>query len=65
MKVTDLNRSQLEQLKSDYLIMLADRGERAEPSWGEILNADDIVPDDVIFTEYADTEFVEEDFFSK
>ena len=70
MNVHDLTRYQLSQLKANYLCRLADEGTFAEilevdydsPSWDDIVNADEIVPDDVIFEEYADTNFVEEDF---
>ena len=70
MKAQDLTRDQLAQLKADYLFRLADEGTFAEvldvdydyPSWGDIANADEIVPDDVIFDEYDATDFVEEDF---
>ena len=70
MKVTDLNREQLVELKQNYLVQLSNEGLFAEmfgvdydgPSWGDLAAADDIVPDDVIFDHYRDSEFVEEDF---
>lgn len=70
MNVHDLTREQISQLKANYLCRLADEGTFAEilgvdydePSWGDLANADTIVPDDVIFEEYADTFFVYEDF---
>lgn len=70
MNVHDLTREQISQLKANYLCRLADEGTFAEilgvdydePSWGDLANADTIVPDDVIFEEYADTFFVDEDF---
>lgn len=70
MTVHELNREQLVQLKQDYLCQLADCGEFAEivgvdydePSWGDLMLADEIVPDDVIFRNYDDVYFVEEDF---
>lgn len=70
MNVYDLTRDQLAELKANYLCRLADEGTFAEmlgvdynePSWGDLANADEIVPDDVIFEEYAATDFVEEDF---
>ncbi|MBO7509942.1 MAG: hypothetical protein J6T35_02055 [Bacteroidales bacterium] len=70
MNVTDLNREQLTELKQNYLCQLADEGMFAEmlnvdydaPSWGDLANADEIVPDDVIFEHYRDSDFVEDDF---
>jgi len=72
MNVQDLNREQIVELKQAYLTRLADEGTFAEvlgvdydePSWGDLADADDIVPDDVIFENYGDTEFVEEDFLN-
>lgn len=70
MKVTELNREQLTQLKQRYLGILADEGTFAEvldvdydePSYSDLANADEIVPDDVIFDHYEGSNFVEEDF---
>ncbi len=70
MKVTELNPDQITELKQNYLCRLAEEGTFAqivgrsydEPSYGDLADADTIVPDDVIFREYDGTEFVEEDF---
>ena len=70
MKVTELNREQLIQLKQRYLGILVDEGTFAEvldvdydePSYADLANADEIVPDDVVFRHWEGTEFVEEDF---
>lgn len=70
MNVTELNREQLTQLKQQYLGILADEGTFAEvldvdydePSYSDLANADEIVPDDVVFEEWEGTDFVEEDF---
>ena len=70
MKVRELSREQLTQLKGDYMIQMADEGMFAEifgvdydyPSWGDIANADEIVPDDVVFRNYEFVDFVEGDF---
>ena len=70
MNVNELNRDQIHELKEAYLVRLADEGTFAEvlgvdydsPSYYDMANADEIVPDDVIFEEYACTDFVEEDF---
>lgn len=69
MTVYELNRDQLIQLKQNYLCQLADEGCYAEvrgvdydePSYDDLMLADDIVPDDVIFRNY-DGYFTEEDF---
>lgn len=57
MKVTELTREQLQQLKCNYL---AEQGR--ELSWGECVEVDNIVSDEEIFHEYDSTEFTEEDF---
>lgn len=70
MTVTELRSDQLLELKQAYLCALADEGRYAEvtgaeydaPSYGDLENADAIVPDDVIFEAYEGVEFVEEDF---
>lgn len=70
MKVTELNREQLIQLKQRYLTELADEGTFAEildvdydePSYSDLANADEIVPDDVVFRNWEGVHFVEEDF---
>lgn len=71
MDVRDLNREQLTQLKVNYMCQLADEGLFAEmfgvdynePSYGDIANADELVPDDVIFEHYEGSDFVEDDFW--
>lgn len=70
MNVHDLNREQMRTLKERYLIELADAGAFAEiigvdydaPSYRDIADADEIVPDDVIFNQFEGFSFVEEDF---
>ena len=71
MTIKELSKDQLHELKEIYLMKLADEGTFAEvmdvdydePSYGDLSNADDIVPDDVIFREYDGIDFVEDDFF--
>lgn len=71
MDVRDLSREQLIELKEHYMIELADEGIYAEimgvdwdePSMGEIANADELIPDDVIFNHYEGFTFSDEDFF--
>ena len=70
MKVTELKREQLIQLKQDYLCRIADDGRYAEvmgvaydePSHGDMANADVLITDEVIFRHFAGYEFVESDF---
>ena len=71
MDVLELSREQLVELKQNYLTQLADEGSYAEvldvdynePSYWDIANADEIVPDDVIMKNYEGTCFVPDDFF--
>ena len=71
MNVYDLSREQLIELKCDYMSELVNEGIFAEitgrdydePSYEDIANADEIVPDDVIFRNYEGVEFVPDDFF--
>lgn len=71
MTIKDLSKDQLHELKERYLMKLADDGTFAEvmdvdynePSYGDLANADEIVPDDVIEREYECVLFVEDDFF--
>lgn len=66
MNVTELNRDQLIELKQSYLDVLNESDEHEEVvgvSYNELANADEIVPDDVIFNYYADIIFSEDDFF--
>lgn len=68
--IYDLTREEIIEVKQNYLVLLADEGRFAEvvgvdydaPAWGDLADADTIVPDDVIFEEYADTIFSEDDF---
>ena len=71
MDVLELSREQLIELKQNYLTQLADEGTFAEvldvdynePSYLDFANADEIVPDCVIFRNYEGVCFVNEDFF--
>ena len=58
MKVTELNRDQLIDLKQKYLIDLSDE----TPSWGELYEADSIVTDQTIFEIYEGINFLPGDF---
>lgn len=71
MDVLQLSREQLIELKQTYLTQLADEGSYAEvlncdynePSYHDLANADNIVPDCVIFKNYEGADFVNDDFF--
>ena len=71
MTYSELTRDQLIQLKQDYMVQLADCGEFAEvmgvdydePSYGDLVNADELIPDDVIKEHYGDIWFYEDDFW--
>ena len=58
MKVSELTRDQLIQLKENYYR----RTHSHIPSAYEIWDIDDLVSDEEIFAEEADTEFSEDDF---
>ncbi len=59
MKVQELNRVQLEELKQRYY---TEKNENV--SYGELADIDNIVSDKEIFEEYEGVEFTEDDFFS-
>ena len=71
MDVTELTREQLVELKCYYMEMLANEGTFAEvmerdydePSYADLAEADDIIPDEVIFRNYEGVYFVDDDFF--
>lgn len=60
MKVKELTRSQLVELKERYYTE-----KNGDVSYGELANIDNIVTDNEIFEEYQNVDFVEEDFFTK
>lgn len=57
MKVTELTRAQLIQLKQEYICEAL-----GETSWGALANADSLVPDEDVIDYYQGIDFVEEDF---
>lgn len=71
MTLQELLKEQVHELKECYLMKLADEGTFAEvldvdydePSYEDLANADEIVPDDVIEREYEGVCFVDDDFF--
>ena len=63
MKVNELSRSQLDGLKQNHLSDHLMETEGRTPSWMELAEASETVPDSVILEEYAGTVFSEDDFF--
>ena len=71
MTYDELTYDQKNMVAGAYLCRLADEGVYAEvmgvdwdaPSWGEMGNALELVPDDVMRREYGDVIFTEDDFF--
>ena len=71
MTLSELTREQIVFLKCAYMAELVDSGEFAEvmgvdydePSYGDLFNADELIPDDVIREHYEDFEFSEDDFW--
>lgn len=59
MNVTELNRAQLRELKSNYY-----SEKYGGISYGILDNIDFFVDDEEVFSECADIDFVEDDFFS-
>lgn len=72
MTVFDLTKEQIISLKEQYMIQLADCGEYGEvihgdssitePSYGELIEADAIISDEVIYEHYSGITFTEDDF---
>ena len=76
--IDDCSREQVIHLKGGYLVRLSDEGilnsvlyNRPEDdgnpdlkgvSLGELADADNLIPDDIIWEEYGDAVFTEEDF---
>lgn len=58
MKLQDLNREQIIQLKQN---LYCEKNENA--SYGELAEIDNLVSDEELEEEYGDTYFVDEDFF--
>ena len=63
MKVTELTRDELIELKQRYLMEQREEAHEDEPSYGELSAIDELVTDEEVYQEYADVDFVEEDFF--
>lgn len=71
MTVHDLSREEMIELKGNYMVELVNEGvfrevmnrDYDEPSWGDFADANEIIPDDLMFERYGGIEFVEEDFW--
>lgn len=63
MSVKDLTQEQLTQLKIQYLDNLLMEEENRNISYGEIVNINDLVSNDLIYSLYNIYTFVEEDFY--
>ena len=57
MKVKELNREQISQLKQSYYCEYNNN-----VSWGELIDIDNLISDEEIFNKYHEVEFVEDDF---
>ena len=62
MNVTDLDADQLSQAKAQMIVDSINKGE-AKYGEGDILWPDDVITDAEAYDYYADTDFVEDDFF--
>lgn len=71
MCVKELNRDQLIELKIAYMTDLVNEGTFAfvigrdygEPSWADLVEADEIIPDEVVIEHFSGYNFGPEDFF--
>ena len=63
MTVQELNRDQLIQLKQQMLMERMD-AEGDSPSWGELTDADSLISDEDVQSEFAGTIFTPDDFWS-
>ena len=66
MNVTELSSEQLIELKQAYLMELEDCDgyeDSVGVSCGELIDADELVSDDIIFDKYAGTIFTDDDFW--
>ena len=59
MTVQELTRDELIELKQKYYIDYRDDS----PSYGELADVDTLVTDEEVYEEYADVDFVKDDFF--
>lgn len=62
MTVSELTAEQIEELKQSYLCEHMEETEDRSPSYDELANAAESVPDLIIFEAYGDTIFSNDDF---
>ena len=62
MNVQELNRDQLIQLKQEMLMERMDV-EGDWPSWGELADADSLISDEDVQSQFAGTMFTTDDFW--
>ncbi len=60
MKVRELDREQLQQLKQNYLTHVVNKDEGT--TYYDLSEADSLVKDEEVFSYYENTEFSEDDF---
>lgn len=65
MKINELNRQQLQQLKTQYYDEILQETEGRGISYGEMFEIDNIITDEKIKNEYAGYIFTKEDFFTE
>ena len=63
MNVYDLTREQMEELKRSYIFGHLEETEGREPSYNELADAESIVPDWIIYQNYAHIDFTADDFY--
>lgn len=61
MKIIELNREQIVELKQGYMIQQADEN-GTSPSWGELANADELITDAEVIEVFGSVEFSDDDF---
>ena len=62
MKVTELSRDELIELKQRYLMEQREEAHEEEPSYGELAIVDELISDDEIFAEFDYIDFEKDDF---
>lgn len=62
MHVSELNRSQLTELKQSYLMQHNEEVEEGT-SYDELVGVDSIISDEMIYEAYSGINFTEDDFF--
>lgn len=64
MNVKELTKEQKSELKITYLQELLDEAkENRNPSYGEMYEINNIIPDEDLYERYKDVEFENDDFF--